>query len=168
MALPCTSRATRPIKNTILYREVQGRICLCPVSILHRTRSATILSVVLDGSSRLGQLHALMTQDEIYGDLLTRFFELNDYPDLAWMHHIACKRYGQAASALIAVDSRSTELEQKQVSFVPLLAPKLIASSSAVLESWRLWQISSLEAIHLKTRNGSMVRTISASKDSDS
>jgi nuclear pore complex protein Nup133 len=60
-----------------------------------------------------------MTQDEVYGDLLTRFFEINDYPDLAWMHHIACKRYGQAASALITVDTRSTELGQKHVSCGP-------------------------------------------------
>ena len=59
-----------------------------------------------------------MTQDEVYGDLLTKFFELNDYPDLAWLHHIACKRYGRAASALMAVDARSTELGQKHVSFL--------------------------------------------------
>ncbi|KAK8861724.1 hypothetical protein IAR55_002547 [Kwoniella newhampshirensis] len=50
-----------------------------------------------------GQLHVLLTQDEVYGSLLTRFFELNGYPELVWMHHIACKRYGEAAGSLSSV-----------------------------------------------------------------
>lgn len=50
-----------------------------------------------------GQLHALLTQDEVYGSLVTRFFETHHYPELGWIHHIACKRYGEAAGALTQV-----------------------------------------------------------------
>ena len=58
----------------------------------------------------------LMSQDEVYGGYLTRFFELHDHPDLAWMHHITCKRYSQAASALLEVDKQADLLSQKHVS----------------------------------------------------
>jgi nuclear pore complex protein Nup133 len=57
----------------------------------------------------------LMTQDEVYGALVTKFFEVNDYPQLAWMHHIACKRYCQAAVSLIAVDGQTQNLSEKHV-----------------------------------------------------
>ncbi|OWZ65412.1 hypothetical protein AYX14_06233 [Cryptococcus neoformans] len=50
-----------------------------------------------------GQPHVLLTQDEVYGSLVTRFFETHHYPELGWIHHIACKRYGEAAGALTQV-----------------------------------------------------------------
>lgn len=65
----------------------------------------------------LGQLYALMTQDEVYGKLLTKFFEVNDYPNVAWMHHIACKRYGAAATTLSTVNKRAPGLNEKHVSW---------------------------------------------------
>ncbi|RXK40460.1 hypothetical protein M231_02293 [Tremella mesenterica] len=57
-----------------------------------------------------GQLHALLSQDEVYGHLLTKFFDQYHYPELAWMHHIACKRFGEAAASLHTVATTSQEL----------------------------------------------------------
>lgn len=84
-----------------------------------------------------------MTQDEVYGTLLTKFFEDNHYPDLAWMHHIACKRYGQAAMALISVDEDATVLAQKYVSLVRIALSSdwpLTSSLSVALANLRQWQ----------------------------
>lgn len=50
-----------------------------------------------------GQPHALLTQDEVYGSLITRFFDTHHYPELGWIHNIACKQYGEAAEALAQV-----------------------------------------------------------------
>ncbi|WVO24839.1 uncharacterized protein IAS62_006218 [Cryptococcus decagattii] len=50
-----------------------------------------------------GQPHALLTQDEVYGSLVTRFFDTHHYPELGWIHNIACKQYGEAAEALAQV-----------------------------------------------------------------
>jgi len=61
-------------------------------------------------------LHELLTQDEVYGKLLTAFFEKYPHPELSWMHDIACKRYGGAAAALVAVDGNTNELADKHVS----------------------------------------------------
>ena len=66
------------------------------------------------------ELHALLSQDGVYGGLVTRFFETYGYPELAWMHHIACKRYGDAASALIAVQGQASELSEKHVSCISI------------------------------------------------
>ena len=57
-----------------------------------------------------------MNQDEVYGHLLTRFFAEYDYPELSWMHDIACKRYGEAASRLIFANVATPDLARKQVS----------------------------------------------------
>ncbi|ORY21434.1 Non-repetitive/WGA-negative nucleoporin C-terminal-domain-containing protein, partial [Naematelia encephala] len=62
-----------------------------------------------------GQLHSLLSQDEVYGALLTKFFDIYGYPELAWMHHIACKRYGDAAIALSTVDADTESLSQKHL-----------------------------------------------------
>ena len=66
--------------------------------------------------SLLGQSHALLSQDEVYGSLLTKFFDAHDYPELAWMHHIACRRYGEAAAALFVVQANASDLSEKHVS----------------------------------------------------
>ncbi|ADV23780.1 Hypothetical protein CGB_H0250C [Cryptococcus gattii WM276] len=50
-----------------------------------------------------GQPHALLTQDEVYGSLVTRFFDTHHYPELGWIHNIVCKQYGEAAEALAQV-----------------------------------------------------------------
>jgi hypothetical protein len=47
---------------------------------------------------------------------LVRFFDTRDYPDLAWMHHLACRRYGDAGSDLLVVDQSTESLAQKHVS----------------------------------------------------
>ncbi|KAK4686173.1 hypothetical protein P7C73_g3957, partial [Tremellales sp. Uapishka_1] len=62
-----------------------------------------------------GQPHALLSQDEVYGSLLTEFFRINQYPELAWLHHISCKRYGEAAKALLVVDVQAEALSQKHM-----------------------------------------------------
>lgn len=64
----------------------------------------------------LGQHHALLSQDEVYGGLVSKFFSMTDYPQLSWLHDIACGRYGAAASALGKVDSRESGLDAKHVS----------------------------------------------------
>ncbi|GFZ42387.1 hypothetical protein JCM24511_00102, partial [Saitozyma sp. JCM 24511] len=69
------------------------------------------------------QFHALLTQDEVYGALVTKFFRdpstggkaTAQYPELAWIHDIACKRYGDAAEALLAVNGDRAERSQKQL-----------------------------------------------------
>jgi nuclear pore complex protein Nup133 len=65
-----------------------------------------------------GQVAALLSQDEMYGGLLTSFFEANPYPGLAWVHHVACKRYGMAGEALKAVDGVTRVVGKKDVSHV--------------------------------------------------
>ncbi|WVQ78640.1 hypothetical protein IAT38_000727 [Cryptococcus sp. DSM 104549] len=64
-----------------------------------------------------GETYTLLTQDEVYRALVTRFFELNSYPELAWMHHIACGRYGYAAGSLVKVlgDERMSLLREKEI-----------------------------------------------------
>ena len=64
----------------------------------------------------IGKAYELLTQDEVYGALLTRFFEAFYHPELAWMHHLATKRYGEAAQSLLAVNAGAGDLVQKQVS----------------------------------------------------
>lgn len=63
-----------------------------------------------------GQQHALLSQDEVYGGLVTKFFAQRDYPELAWLHHLACRRYSPAAAALGVVDQREVGLDAKNVS----------------------------------------------------
>ncbi|KAL7420109.1 hypothetical protein Q5752_005074 [Cryptotrichosporon argae] len=62
-----------------------------------------------------GHIHALLSQDEVYGALLTSFFASHAYPHLAWMHHLACGRYGDAAQALAGVEATTGELEGKHL-----------------------------------------------------
>ncbi|OCF44072.1 hypothetical protein I317_02025 [Kwoniella heveanensis CBS 569] len=64
-----------------------------------------------------GQAYELLTQDEVYGSLVSRFFEENSYPELEWMHHLACRRYGAAAGALTHVmkDQSTKALEQQHL-----------------------------------------------------
>nr|XP_019002973.1 uncharacterized protein I203_04767 [Kwoniella mangroviensis CBS 8507]OCF66434.1 hypothetical protein I203_04767 [Kwoniella mangroviensis CBS 8507] len=64
-----------------------------------------------------GQAYELLNQDEVYGVLVTRFFAENDYPELAWMHHLAFQRYDQAAGALRDVmrDDNTRALNQQQL-----------------------------------------------------
>lgn len=60
--------------------------------------------------------HALLGQDKVYSALVSKFFETTDHPDLAWMHHLACRRYGDAASDLLVVDQSTESLAQRHVS----------------------------------------------------
>ena len=86
----------------------------------------------------------------MYGKLLTKFFEINDYPDLAWMHHLACKRYGAAAITLSTVNKRASNLSEKHVScIIPFSAIKLTSSSSAVSASLPPWRRSNRKAIRV-------------------
>ncbi|WVQ93625.1 hypothetical protein IAU59_000701 [Kwoniella sp. CBS 9459] len=64
-----------------------------------------------------GQAYELLTQDEVYGSLVSRFFEEHSYPELEWMHHLACRRYGAAAGALTDVmkDQSTKALEQQHL-----------------------------------------------------
>jgi len=61
--------------------------------------------------------HALLSQDKVYSGLVSRFFAESNprYPELAWMHHLACKRYGEAASDLLLVNKEEQDLAQKHV-----------------------------------------------------
>ncbi|ODO05027.1 hypothetical protein I350_05639 [Cryptococcus amylolentus CBS 6273] len=60
-----------------------------------------------------GQAYQLLTQDEIYGSLITRFFETHHHPELAWIHDVACKRYSHAAGALVDVLEGGQEAGEK-------------------------------------------------------
>lgn len=62
-----------------------------------------------------GQLYTLLTQDEVYGNLLTAFFVKFPHPELSWMLDIMRKRYGGAAAALVAVDGQAAKLAEKSV-----------------------------------------------------
>jgi len=61
--------------------------------------------------------HALLSQDKVYSGLVSRFFAESNprYPELAWMHHLACKRYGEAASDLLVVNKEEQDLAHKHV-----------------------------------------------------
>lgn len=62
------------------------------------------------------QQYVLLSQDEVYGGLVSKFFAMTDYPELAWLHHLACGRHGAAASDLAKVDARESSLDAKHVS----------------------------------------------------
>lgn len=62
--------------------------------------------------------HALLGQDKVYASLVTKFFETRSYPELAWLHHLSCRRYGDAAADLLEVDRIEADLGQKHVSNV--------------------------------------------------
>lgn len=66
-----------------------------------------------------GQLYSLLSQDEAYGTYLTAFFQQHPHPELAWIHDIASKRFGEAAAALVAVEGNTAELAQKHVRLPP-------------------------------------------------
>lgn len=63
-----------------------------------------------------GQVYTLLSQDEVYGSLLSAFFQQYPHPELSWIHDIAIKRYGDAATALFEVDRGTIDLDQKHVS----------------------------------------------------
>ncbi|ORX35321.1 Non-repetitive/WGA-negative nucleoporin C-terminal-domain-containing protein [Kockovaella imperatae] len=62
-----------------------------------------------------GRLYDLLSQDPVYGNLLTKFFENGDHPELAWMHHVACGRFADAASDLMYVNKSEKVLVQKHL-----------------------------------------------------
>ncbi|TXT07474.1 hypothetical protein VHUM_03194 [Vanrija humicola] len=62
-----------------------------------------------------GQVYTLLSQDEVYGSLLSAFFQQFPHPKLSWLHDIASKRYGDAAAALFEVDRGTIELDQKHI-----------------------------------------------------
>nr|ODN90385.1 hypothetical protein L204_05990 [Cryptococcus depauperatus CBS 7855] len=66
-----------------------------------------------------GRPYDLLTQDEVYSSLLTKFFEVHLYPELAWIHHIACKRYSSASNDLFTVlcshGDEKSDLELRKV-----------------------------------------------------
>ena len=78
--------------------------------------SGSSQEVLIGTDLHRGRLHDLMSQDPVYGVLLTNFFETHHHPELAWMHHIACRRYAAAAGDLMVVNKEDELLGQKQVS----------------------------------------------------
>ncbi|KAL1411896.1 hypothetical protein Q8F55_002882 [Vanrija albida] len=62
-----------------------------------------------------GQVYTLLSQDEVYGSLLSAFFQQFPHPELSWLHDIASKRYGDAAAALFEVDRGTIDLDQKHI-----------------------------------------------------
>jgi nuclear pore complex protein Nup133 len=67
----------------------------------------------------------MLSQDEVYGWLLTKFFDSHDYPQLAWIHDLAIGRYAHAADSLNKVEATEEDLAQKHVSF-PLSSPRIL------------------------------------------
>ncbi|WWC86014.1 uncharacterized protein L201_000885 [Kwoniella dendrophila CBS 6074] len=87
-----------------------------------------------------GQAYELLNHDEVYGVLVTRFFAEHDYPELAWMHHLAFKRYDEAAGALKEVmkDDSTKALEQQSlVGSIAKLAAIADVRSKGVSDSRR-------------------------------
>lgn len=62
-----------------------------------------------------GQLYDLLSQDEVYGRLLTAFFEAHPHPELSWIHDIAIRNYGGAAMALHEVEGATAPLAEKHL-----------------------------------------------------
>lgn len=62
-----------------------------------------------------GKLYDLLSQDEVYGRLLSAFFAAHPHPELSWIHSIATKDYGGAATALQAVEEDTASLAQKHL-----------------------------------------------------
>lgn len=75
-------------------------------------------NVSVDGADGADQQHALLSQDEVYGGLVSRFFEQRSYPKLAWLHHVASGRYGAAARDLGDVLQVEEKLGHKSVSLI--------------------------------------------------
>lgn len=62
-----------------------------------------------------GKLYDLLSQDEVYGRLLSAFFAAHPHPELSWLHSIAIADYGGAAAALQAVEAGTAPLAQKHL-----------------------------------------------------
>lgn len=99
-----------------------------------KARSFTLLLTLFILLLPKGQPHVLLTQDEVYGSLVTRFFETHHYPELGWIHHIACKRYGEAAGALTQVlDEGEGREESGELDFRKVSPPYSSALIQALL-----------------------------------
>jgi len=69
----------------------------------------------LRSSSSTGKLKTLLTQDEIYGNLLLSFLDSSDNPRIAWIHDLATSRYDQASKSLLKESEQEFKLADKQV-----------------------------------------------------
>ncbi|WWC66609.1 uncharacterized protein I206_100512 [Kwoniella pini CBS 10737] len=104
-----------------------------------------------------GQAYELLNQDEVYGVLVTRFFAEHQCPELAWMHHLAFRRYDGAAIALkdAMADENTTKLEQQQlIGSIAKLAAIADVRSNGVSESRKRLLIElddELDLVHIQT-----------------
>lgn len=118
----CISRSLARISRSSCIGGILTKVSDWVPYAACKARSFTLLLILFILLPSKGQLHALLTQDEVYGSLVTRFFETHHYPELGWIHHIACKRYGEAAGALTQVldegegKEESGELDFRKVS----------------------------------------------------
>ncbi|KAL7410733.1 Non-repetitive/WGA-negative nucleoporin C-terminal-domain-containing protein [Mrakia frigida] len=62
-----------------------------------------------------GKLKTLLTQDEIYGNLLLSFLDSSDNPRIAWIHDLATNRYDQASKSLLKESEQEFKLADKQL-----------------------------------------------------
>ncbi|WVQ77306.1 hypothetical protein IAR50_006990 [Cryptococcus sp. DSM 104548] len=79
-----------------------------------------------------GRAYELLTQDEVYGGLVSRFFETHGYNELAWVHDVGCGRYGEAAGALVDVLEKETSGHGKEEG--ELEYRKIVASIAKLAE----------------------------------
>jgi nuclear pore complex protein Nup133 len=62
-----------------------------------------------------GKLKTLLTQDEVYGQLLLSFLDASGNPRIAWLHDLAASRYEQASKSLLQESDTEFKLADKQV-----------------------------------------------------
>lgn len=62
-----------------------------------------------------GHPHSLLTQDEVYAGLVTRFFAQRPHLEYSWLHDLGSKRFGSAAASLVHVEAKSISLDHKSL-----------------------------------------------------
>lgn len=111
----------------VLYQwYIDNGMLICP----------TISSIFL-GADQTDHRHALLGQDKVYASLVSKFFETRAYPELSWMHHLACRRYGDTAAALLVVSQDEPELAQQQVRHLTPHHRTTCADISAFEQYWQ-------------------------------
>ncbi|CDZ97230.1 Nuclear pore complex, Nup133 component (sc Nup133) [Phaffia rhodozyma] len=62
-----------------------------------------------------GQVKTLLTQDEIYNELVTKFLDSTENSRIAWLHDLSIKRYDYASHSLLKESESEPKLVNKQL-----------------------------------------------------
>ena len=148
-----TSRATRRSSPSSCTSGTSSK-----VRIRHQLVLSVTLLVLLTGLRTAplglaGKFKTLLTQDEVYGQLVLSFLDSSDNPRIAWIHDLAAARYEEASRSLLQESDTEFKLADKQVSVhiassrcSPSLTVFIALSVQLMLSISKLCQVVKLSA----------------------